>query len=283
MSKRIFCLISFLAIACVTCFGQTSFQGLTPGKSTRADVERVLGRPVKKVSETLVEYAPRQLKLTHAKVTFNSVKIYVQYRGNSAAAVVERIELILCPRAKNEHEVGQCKFSEMLSEYDRGAELSGNSLDSVKLNDGKQKWWFGFPRYMLATSISTDSGGESYFEIRWAFYSKELYEAEAPQGNCTGVLRGEWDTNWGRMTIARVDEFGRVRGTYASNNGSFTGADSYGNISGEWKDSTGGGTMYLYFVFGFKDFTGKWTRTSGTGPKEGVLEGRCAGAAGGTN
>lgn len=250
--KRILTAITFLLFTCITCLGQTTFKGITPGKSTKPDAERVLGRPVKSVSGTLIEYAPIQLKLTHAKVTFNSVKIYVQYRNNSAVAVVERIELVFCPRAKYEPGSRDCDVRAMHNEYD----LSGGSLDSVKQEDGKALWSFGSPRYMLLTGISTSSGGESYFEGRWAFYSKELYEAIAPQGNCTGVLRGEWDTNWGRMTIARVDEFGRVRGTYASNSGSFTGDNSGGSISGEWKDSTGGGTMYLGFVLGFKEFTG---------------------------
>ena len=40
----IICLLS----SCAACFGQTSYKGLTPGTSTRADVERVLGRPVEK-------------------------------------------------------------------------------------------------------------------------------------------------------------------------------------------------------------------------------------------
>ena len=69
-------------LAYVSCFGQTSFQGLTPGKSTRADVERVLGQPINKVSETLIEYRARP---------FTS-KVFVQYRKDSP--VIERIEVL---------------------------------------------------------------------------------------------------------------------------------------------------------------------------------------------
>lgn len=35
----------FLLIACIAVSAQTSYKGLTPGKSARAEVERVLGGP----------------------------------------------------------------------------------------------------------------------------------------------------------------------------------------------------------------------------------------------
>ena len=37
----------FLLLACAACFGQSTNKGLTPGQSTRSDVERVFGWPVK--------------------------------------------------------------------------------------------------------------------------------------------------------------------------------------------------------------------------------------------
>lgn len=74
--------VAFLLLHSVASFGQSSYKGLTPGKSTRVDVERVLGRPVNKVSETLIEYRPQPL----------TGKIYVQYRRSSP--VVERIEFL---------------------------------------------------------------------------------------------------------------------------------------------------------------------------------------------
>jgi hypothetical protein len=43
-------------LSCAACFGQTSYKGLTPGSSMRADAARVLVRPVKELSKTLVEY-----------------------------------------------------------------------------------------------------------------------------------------------------------------------------------------------------------------------------------
>ena len=44
---------TLLLFACATCFGQSTYKGLTPGQSTKTDVERVLGPPVKEHSETL--------------------------------------------------------------------------------------------------------------------------------------------------------------------------------------------------------------------------------------
>jgi len=270
----------FLLLALATGFGQTTFKGLTPGKSTRADVERVLGRPVKKVSETLVEYAQQQLKLTHTGVTLNSGKIYVQYRDGSAAAIAERIELVLCPRDDSSIEIqnSECKVFAMHDEYDRGPDsaLSGGSLDALQSVGDKIIWYFGSPRYMTRTDIHKTSATGSSSEVRWGFYSKELYEATAPTENCTGVLRGEWETNRGRTTFTRGNEYGRLRGTYADNGGTFTGEIQGDNLKGEWKDSTGSGTMFLQLYYpGAKQFTGSWERSSGTGAAKGTWEGRC--------
>jgi hypothetical protein len=284
--KKILTATVCLLLTCVPCFAQSTFEGLTPGHSTRAEVERVLGLPVKRVSETLVEYAPRRLKLSHAEAELNSGKIYVQYRDASPAAVVERIELLLCARSTRIND--ECNVSAMHTEYDRGpspSTSSGGSLDAylrVRASDGdKTTWYFGSPRYMVRTDIDKPSGSE----VRWAFYSKELYEGIAPGGNCTGMLRGEWDTNRGRTTFTRGVEYGQVRGTYSEGHGTFTGEQSgAGNISGEWKDNTGSGTMFLQLYYpGANQFTGSWERTSGTGPAKGTWEGRCVESQGGNH
>src|SRR6185436_14802756 len=59
--------------------GQTAFHGLTPGKSTKAEVEKALGRPVRQLSETLSEYKSQ-----------GPEQIFVQYLGGSGG--VARIE-----------------------------------------------------------------------------------------------------------------------------------------------------------------------------------------------
>jgi hypothetical protein len=275
-------------VCCATCLGQTPFMGLTPGKSTKRDAESVLGRPVKVVQELLIEYAPRQFELPRAGKSLNSGKIYVQYRDASAGAVVERIELILCARSTEINR--ECDVPAMHEAYDRIPDpswLSGGTLDAFqKINNSggsgyKFMWYFGSPRYMVRTDIHGTGS-----EVRWGFYSKELYEEIAPRGNCTGMIRGEWETNRGRMNITRVDEYGRVRGTYSNDNGTFTGKTSpgLGSISGEWKDDTGSGTMFLQLrLHGDKKFQGTWERTSGSGPAGGVWEGRCVETEGGGN
>ena len=79
LNKLLTC-ASFFAFTSAICVGQSSYKGLTPGTSTRAEAERVLGQPVKNVSATLIEYRPQPL----------TSKIYVQYRKDSP--VIERIE-----------------------------------------------------------------------------------------------------------------------------------------------------------------------------------------------
>ena len=74
-------IILFVLLSCAPCLGQSSFRGLTPGKSTRAEVARALGQPLPKVSLTLSEY----------KSNKKTEQIFVQYRRDSE--VVERIEV----------------------------------------------------------------------------------------------------------------------------------------------------------------------------------------------
>ncbi len=81
MTNRTSIITLFLLLSCATCFAQTAYNGVTPGKSTRADAERVFAKPVKNVSETLVEYSPQP----------RTSKVYVQYRKDSQ--VTERIEM----------------------------------------------------------------------------------------------------------------------------------------------------------------------------------------------
>src|ERR1700694_1306164 len=91
MMHRTLIMILLVVLSCAVCFGQTEFHGLTPGKSTRADVERVLGQPVNKVSETLVEYAPPS-NPDPARYRVKA-KVYVQYRKGSST--VERIAVLV--------------------------------------------------------------------------------------------------------------------------------------------------------------------------------------------
>lgn len=282
MTRRMIVIMSLILLASVACFGQTTYMGITPGKSTKAEAERAFGPPVKKHSDKLVEY----------KGSGKAQKVFVQYRDGSPASAVERVELIICAGAKGEPEKQRCTMTATGMQYEfanpQGAvaitsSLSASTLDAFKQEINppvdKTRWYFGTPLYIVRTDIYRVEASEHVIEVRLALYSKELYEAAAPKGNCTGMLRGEWDTNRGRMTIARVDEVGQLRGTYSNNNGTFTGESRlFGAVSGKWRDDTGSGTMELDFMYGQKEFKGTWKRTSGTGPAEGTWEGRCVGA-----
>lgn len=74
--------ILLMLVASTSMVAQTAFQGLLPGKSVKRDVEQVLGKPVKQLSETLIEYGGLG----------DAQKTYVQY---DKAAIALRIELIL--------------------------------------------------------------------------------------------------------------------------------------------------------------------------------------------
>jgi hypothetical protein len=83
MTNKISIMILVLLLSCAACVGQTALHGLTPGKSTKADVEKALGRRVRQLSETLSEYRSR-----------GTEQIFVQYVGGSGevARIVARIE-----------------------------------------------------------------------------------------------------------------------------------------------------------------------------------------------
>jgi len=259
-------------LACVICFGQTSYKGLTPGKSTRADVEAVFGLPVRSVSKTLIEYkSPEYIG-----------KVYVQYRDESAAAIVERLELT-CVATGND----PCwlRYRSMTDKY-----LTNEGLADTRNHAGegginfKSVYWFGASRFMVVTFAEHD-------EVRVAFYSKELYETVAPKPQgCTGTIFGDWETNHGRMTVVRVGDLERdgmftktlVKGTYSTNNGTFTGElSSIGYMYAEWKDDTGTGKMKISVVN--DKLNGDWERTTGTAPPKGSWEGHCVEVRGGGN
>jgi hypothetical protein len=79
MTNKISIMIFVLLLSCAACLGQTAFRGLTPGKSTKADVEKALGLAVRQLSETLSEYKSR-----------GTEQIFVQYIDGSGE--VARIE-----------------------------------------------------------------------------------------------------------------------------------------------------------------------------------------------
>lgn len=267
-------LIILMCIAYTTSLGQAPLLGLKAGISTRSEIERVLGRPVRQVSPTLVEYPPKQIKLKAENKSISSGKIYVQYRDSSAAAFAERIETIVCVR-EGDVFPADCDLPGMHNEFDPADGTFDAYTQIDEPNGFKIVRHMGAPRYMVRTDVARRGANGSGAEVRWAFYSRDLYEAVAPTGNCLGSFWGEWETDRGRMTITRTD-VGKFRATYAENNGTVTGVIE-GGLNGEWKDSTGSGTMWLRMrpLPGERSFSGSWARTSGTGPRKGEWEGKC--------
>jgi len=130
-----------------TCFGQSSFQGLTPGSSTRGDVAKVLGQPVRSISPTLVEYAPPQ----------GIAKVEVEYRNGSE--IVERIEVYFLRPISRPALVQQFALPQ-------GAEKKANT-------NGALVEYFGGESLLALTYASAESSsGISHI----GYYSRDLFE-----------------------------------------------------------------------------------------------------------
>jgi hypothetical protein len=290
MIKRILCLTFFLAVTCSSGLGQSSYKGLTPGKSTRAEVERVLGNPQKRISSTLTEYSGGT----------DTNKIYVQFANESVAAEVLRIELF-CEEGLGAKDLryGCYKVYDRLVPDKYISLKTAQVLDAIITREPDAQWgindvrYHGSPAFVVYSARQNATGETELAQVRVGLYAKELYENAVPK-SCTGTFAGVWETNRGRMTITRTSEILgpgeiRVKGEY-SPNGTISGTEQYrDHLSGEWRDSTGRGTMSLefndklYSVNRGYSFTGTWERTSGKGPKKGTWEGRCVEVKGGNN
>jgi len=71
----------FVILSCAACFGQSGFQEITPGVSSRSEVAKVLGQPVRTISATVFEY----------KAPAGIARVEVEYGAGSS--VVERLEV----------------------------------------------------------------------------------------------------------------------------------------------------------------------------------------------
>jgi hypothetical protein len=266
--------IFFLLLTCAACLGQSSFKGLTPGKSTRADVERVLGRPVSKVSETLVEYAPPS---NPAPARYRvKAKVYVQYRRDSGT--VERIAVLV--RGEDTNAAPAPYWQSFDRSYGEGWQsgLVDAKIEVKKETKTRLVIYIGEALFAVYSSTTP----YSYDDDRVEYYSRELYESAVPKTGCTGTLIGDWDSELGRMTITAVErtsKYRRVKGTYSKNNGSFVGLADFDSLKGEWKDATGTGTLELridsYKSENRQAFIGDWTRQTGKGRAKVEVHGRC--------
>ena len=88
MKRSVYFAVILLLLGWRCVLGQTPYMGFFPGKATRADVERVLGRPVKALSETLIEYASKSA----------DQKVYIQF--DAGTRIAQRIELVFLTPAR---------------------------------------------------------------------------------------------------------------------------------------------------------------------------------------
>ena len=190
--KKILSSTMLFLLVCAACFGQSTYKGLTPGQSTRADAERVLGRPVNKLSETLIEYRPQPL----------TGKIYVQYRKGSP--IVERIEM-LCRTQSSTCDDLIKSLNLALPQEPTASKFDGANYE-------KWKFLYGAPRFVVTSGDSADSTGDNLPPSRLAFYSRELYEAEfvrVGEANEAAIAKAEEDR---KKPDALTDAYGEVTG-----------------------------------------------------------------------
>lgn len=122
--------------------------GLTPGVSNQTEVDRVLGQPVKAVSETLLEYSGGD----------QAAKIYVQYRKGEP--VLERLEALLSAPVAGDQIRARLN-------------LPQQPLASQVNSKNKLEEYYGSSNCIVLTySSSTSASGVLHI----GYYSKTLYD-----------------------------------------------------------------------------------------------------------
>jgi hypothetical protein len=178
MTRRILYLACFLALAHNSGFSQKPYKGLTPGKSTRAEVERLLGRPVGKVSETLIEYRPQPLSEYNPQPLTG--KIYAQYRVGSP--VVDRIEVLCDSNSNCLGDMGKNCLYMLVQPYEAAVHKfpapEATAYEGKGTDKEKQIEYFGKPYYAVRTLI-LKNGNVAICTM--GFYSPELYQAALPK------------------------------------------------------------------------------------------------------
>ena len=151
MTKNILSIIFWVLPVCTTCFGQSSFQEVTPGASTRNDVARALGQPVRTISTTLFEYKPPA----------GIAKIEAEYRAGSA--IVERLEVYF---------VRPVSRPAMIKQFNLPQQADARKTDA----EGKLVEYFGGSSLLALVYASADAAsGVSHI----GYYSPELFEKRA--------------------------------------------------------------------------------------------------------
>ena len=147
---KTFYAITLVMFMCAASFGQSVYKGLKPGQSTRSDVERALGQPVRQISERLFEYSKE------------GKQVYVQYSKESPTAI--RIQLVYPTPATR---------SDVLS-----SERLPQVADTRRTNKkGALEEYFGNPKYIVLTY--TDNSPNQVSQV--GYYSRQLFESAIPE------------------------------------------------------------------------------------------------------
>jgi hypothetical protein len=150
-------IIFFIVMSAITCLGQSSFQGLTPGKSTRANVENLMGRPVRQLSETLSEYKSSQ----------RTEQVFVQYVRDSDEIV--RIEVTYAYAIERSAALGSANLPERSTRW--------------QINSKNRLEEYFSQALVVLTYMGTDV---STGVTRIGYYSRQLFEsslAKLPPGS----------------------------------------------------------------------------------------------------
>src|SRR5260221_6919422 len=150
---RTLTIILFVLLSCFTCLGQMRYYKLKPGESTKQHVEQFLGQPLKKVSETLFEYKPRNES--------ENYQLYVQYEKDTA--IVEQIALVF--REPQNREA-------ILSEYVSGGIYFAPVKPEATLVNAKGRLEESFKRGLVLTH---EAESPTSSVIRQAFLSDRLF------------------------------------------------------------------------------------------------------------
>lgn len=187
MMRRTPVIILFLLLSYVGNYGQGSggepewYDSLIPGQSTKPEVEKLLGQPLKTFSETLFEYEPKRsdpaakIVLRAGPNTDPTYRLYIQYRKR--ANVVDRIEKV--------YDQPQSRDSVMrgnLVKLSRYSMFAGQDTAKVKAtttvinSKGRLEEYFSSDFVVMTHESATLTSNV----IRLAYYSKELFATAVP-------------------------------------------------------------------------------------------------------
>lgn len=249
MKNKMLCIIIFLLLISTSSFGQSSFQGITPGTSTRDDAARVLGQPVRTVSATRFEYRPPA----------GIARVEVEFGAGSS--VVERLEVYFLKPISRSALIKQLGLSQQadarktdaegsLIEYFGGSSLLGLTYASGDVGSGVSR--IG---YCSREMFERESGIRQNIPQAQATYSSweklDMCETAWERYCDTWVRQGDSWRGWGvplKITVngnsVRVDRSDRtgLRATYM---GTISGnriqgtvdfcCDGLGNRRGTWE------------------------------------------------